>query len=102
MDGAGDEADSANFVMPGCRDYIASPGKENLLQQGVCIGWVAGLFDVVNLFGGTLGPCPPASVTKEQAVRVVASYIDARPTRLHEDFTTLALEAFLAAWPCRK
>jgi hypothetical protein len=37
-----------------------------------------------------------------QAVRIVVQFIDARPARLHERFTLLALEALTAAWPCKK
>lgn len=90
------EAGSANFFMPGCRDYIASSGKDVPIRQGVCIGWVGGLFDL------GLGFCAPAEATTAQAVRVVTGYLDARPSRLHERFTLLVLEALNEAWPCRK
>jgi hypothetical protein len=66
------------------------------IRQGVCLGWVGGLFNL------SLGFCAPADATVEQAVRVVTGYLDARPSRLHEGFTMLVLEALNAAWPCRK
>jgi hypothetical protein len=43
----------------------------------------------------------PDGVTLGQEVKVVVAYIDARPARMHEPFTQLALEALRTAWPCR-
>ena len=43
----------------------------------------------------------PERVTTEQMVRVVVTYIEGRPARMHEPFNHLALEALRAAWPCR-
>src|SRR5258708_9926592 len=31
----------------------------------------------------------------------IIAYIEARPTRMHESFNDLALEALRTAWPCR-
>jgi hypothetical protein len=36
-----------------------------------------------------------------EVVRVVVEYIHARPERMDERFTTLALEALRGAWPCK-
>jgi hypothetical protein len=45
--------------------------------------------------------CPHgADETLNQQVKVVISYIEARPARMHEPFRDLALEALRAAWPC--
>jgi hypothetical protein len=46
--------------------------------------------------------CPPDRFTYVQAQRVVTSYIDQQPARLHERFTKLALEGLMAAWPCSR
>ena len=46
--------------------------------------------------------CVPNLVTREQTVRVVIAYIDARPARMHEDIRGLALEALINAWPCKR
>jgi Rap1a immunity proteins len=45
--------------------------------------------------------CPPKGVTSGQALRVVVTYIDAIPARMHENFKYLAVEALRAAWPCK-
>jgi hypothetical protein len=34
-------------------------------------------------------------------VRVVIAYIEARPSRMHENFDLLALEALRTTWPCK-
>jgi hypothetical protein len=36
-----------------------------------------------------------------EVVRVVVEFIHARPERMEERFTTLALEALTATWPCK-
>jgi hypothetical protein len=91
------QSDTANYVMPGCRTYVSEPPIQgDLFKTGWCAGLVAGL-----VFTAT-GSCIPPEATKSQTVRVVLQYIDARPSRMHEDFTTLALEALKAAWPCKR
>ena len=42
----------------------------------------------------------PSKVTNAQLVKVVLTYIEAQPARLHENFVMLALEALRTAWPC--
>jgi hypothetical protein len=46
--------------------------------------------------------CSPQNVWREQRIRVVVAFIDARPARMHEDFRQLALEALMGAWPCKQ
>ncbi|WP_368039622.1 Rap1a/Tai family immunity protein [Tardiphaga sp. vice278] len=75
--------------MPGCRN------TDGLFQSGLCMGLISGL--AVN--GGS---CPPRGVPDGQKRLVIVAYIDARPSRLHEDFRILALEAMKAAWPCKR
>ncbi len=43
----------------------------------------------------------PDSVTQGQIVGIVVLYIEARPSRMHEPFRSLALEALFDAWSCR-
>ena len=80
-------------VMPGCRALLAQLA-ESRLGQGYCLGYVAALVDF------PLGICAPGTATYGQAVRVVTSYVDARPDRQHEPFAGLAMEALRQAWPC--
>ena len=96
------DINSANYIMPGCRDFIAY-SKQNLLGQGDCYGRIQGLsFALAG--DGILGVgriCSSSNVTADQDVRVVVQYIESRPARLHESFNALAVEALLAAWPCK-
>jgi hypothetical protein len=91
------ESDSANNVVPGCRNYISdNPRSGDIFKTGLCWGLISGLtYETENT-------CLPSAATQRQAVSVVVQYIDARPARMHEDFKKLALEALAAAWPCKR
>ncbi len=94
---AEEDIDSANFVMPGCRAYLAEVvPPEHRFAAAFCTGRIKKFV--------SMSPdiCVPQDVTVGQEVRVVVKYIDDRPARLHEDFRDLALEALRAAWPCKK
>ena len=92
-----DEADSANYVMQGCRHYMNFGDNVDPFRQGWCGGIIAGL-----TFFPPDSTCLPAGVTRAQVTRVTVQYIDSRPARMHEDFRILALEAMKAAWPCQR
>jgi hypothetical protein len=88
---------SANYVMPGCRAFLAR-GERDQLMQGLCVGRTDGVCDTAVVLGRV---CSPPQVTAGQAIGVVVQFIEARPVRMHEPFTKLALEALIAAWPCK-
>jgi Rap1a immunity proteins len=95
------ETDSANQAMAGCRRVLnpAAPHPPLEAMDGAyCIGVVVGL----SFASRGRDICPPAAVTKPQAVRVVVKYIDDRPERMHENFLELAHEALRSAFPCKK
>jgi hypothetical protein len=87
---------SANYLMSGCRAFIAGTG-ENYIYAGVCLGTVE---TVAHQWRQQI--CIPQGVTYNQAIKVVMAYIDARPARLHENFSDLAGVAMVTAWPCRQ
>lgn len=87
---------SANFYLPGCKDFIA--GKSNF-YAGRCVGAIE-VLDALNL--DTKLFCPPEANDNLQRVRVIIAYIEARPERMNEDFRLMANEAMAKAWPCRK
>ena len=93
------DTQSANYLMPGCRNFIRAGATDNPVLQGLCAGSVNGIAWGVSLASLL---CTPDEVTLSQEVRVVVAFIDARPARMHEDFRELAFEALLNAWPCRK
>ena len=88
---AATDTSSANYVMPGCRDFISSNSLTPAYPfvQGFCAGVIQGLiYDSHDI-------CLPSGVEKGQAVRIVVQYIDSQPARLHENFNALALEALV-------
>jgi Rap1a immunity proteins len=84
---------NADSKIVGCRNYVAS-SNDGLFSQGYCAGAVQALVEFA------AGACAPKSATNMQGVQIVVKYIDARPTRLHENFNKLAAEALRKAWPC--
>ena len=87
--------ESANEMMPGCRD-ATSENNRTLFLQGLCVGAINALADTDNEV------CLPPNSTLGQSLSVVINYIEARPERQHENFTLLAREALRQAWPCRR
>ena len=86
---------SANWVIPGCHAFIGQSGDP--MRANACAGMVWGVLDIAGIAKWV---CAPSTSTVGQAVRVVVQYIDARPARMHERFTFLALEALRGGWPC--
>jgi hypothetical protein len=101
---------TANYVLPGCQEFIARKiytSQQGAFLQGTCWGMVYSIMFTAS----RLRSPPPVSenarslcldVVAGQATRVIVSYIEARPARMHESFYGLALEALRAAWPCRR
>jgi len=85
---------SANYMVPGCRAFIAK-GFTELQKQGFCGGTIDALV------WSNLGVCAPEGVSLVEGVKVVVKYIDDRPQRQNENFKALALEALQTAWPCK-
>ena len=96
-----EDIESANYVMRGCRSFVAAIVTAQPPRNSVdafladrCLGIVDTISDIADV-------CGPADVTSGQVASVVVKYIDERPTRMHEKFIVLAREALQAAWPCR-
>jgi hypothetical protein len=90
------DPDSATNVMKGCRAILAK-SKSDTFLRGVCAGAVHAIAGLA--WDSEL--CVPTGITLAQEVQVVVTYIDARSDRQHQDFRSLALEAFKEAWPCK-
>ena len=102
---------SANFVVRGCRDALSDdPKRMAYVEAGICIGTVKTLVflgDVACLELKRTGVSPrtgalksPRGFTTEQAMRIVVRYIESHPERTQEYFYTMAMQAFVEAWPC--
>jgi hypothetical protein len=92
------DVDTADFMLPYCQRFLIPELQGREFWQGVCYGRVNG---AMVLDPNAFGICWPGEVTREQAIRVVVTYIEARPTRMHEEFFGLVMEALKAAWPCK-
>jgi hypothetical protein len=96
-----EDIESANFILPACKNVVEGNQREPF-RRGYCVGLVKGI--AMAKFNAPSGGCVdyPAGATSGQMVSVVIRYIEARPTRMHEDFGKAVLEALMDAWPCRK
>jgi Rap1a immunity proteins len=95
--------ESANALLPYCKyASVDRPrgGFDVGWGVGLCYAMIVGVGYVTGDMPEHLRSCRPDKVTNEQLVRVVISYVEARPERMHEDIRQLALEAFHRAWPC--
>lgn len=81
-------------VLPACIEGLNETSGG--FAQGICLGVIRTLAEEHHEV------CLPEEVTVGQYLSVVVKYLDGRPTRLHERFVDLALEALMAAWPCRR
>ena len=89
------DMDASNgMLMPGRRRVSGQSYQGDQFKAGLCSGIGRA---TANNFS-----CFPVGVTFGQMVRVVVTYIDARPARLHESFLVLAREALQEAWPCQR
>ncbi len=94
---------SANYYLPGCRDFANKEFARNPFLQGECIGIIEGL----SVTASDLDPifvvnrsCTPDNATLAQMATVVVLWFDQHPERWHQDFRALALLALHDAWPC--
>jgi hypothetical protein len=111
---AAEDVSSANYYLSGCQEFVARNGATSG-RQGLCGGTVRGIVymgKALSLLQMDYSSPPnalvwiycldiPDDATVAQATRVIVSYIEARPARMHENFNDLALEALRTAWPCR-
>jgi hypothetical protein len=89
---------SANDIMPSCRSFLAND-RSDIFGIGFCIGSVSATFDLL-VHSNVV--CNPIGSNYGQAIRIAVQYIDARPQRHHERFSSLVFEALVSAWPCRR
>ena len=103
----------ANYVLPLCKAWlkIAVEGDINevgsiaqiepirLTSSGMCAGVVIGIAEALRILQFA---CPQKPVSNEQIVRTVVEEIENHPDQVQEEFSVLASEAILTAWPCLK
>jgi hypothetical protein len=79
-----------------------TPNEESF-GQGVCRGYVMGLYDAM-LHGASIegwSPCIPAGVTVGQVVDAARQFLTSHPERRDMEAAALVAEALAKAFPCR-
>jgi len=95
-----EDVNSANYLLPGCKEWLARTIDPNSFRRGLCVGTVETIAFMAPALKARCADIPKG-VTNDQSVQVVIRYIEARANRMHESFRFLALEAIVDAWPCR-
>jgi hypothetical protein len=89
---------SANWIMPGCRAWLASNSDREPVTSRICAGKIVGVRGTMQRLNVI---CVPSRATIDQTIRIVVQYIEARPAMHHLQFHDLAFDALRATWPCR-
>jgi hypothetical protein len=96
---------SANYYLPGCRDFVNRQFARAPFLQGECVGIIEGLAVTASDLDPTVfvisRSCAPDNATLGQMATVVVHWLDQHPERWNEDFKALALLALHDAWPCK-
>jgi len=107
---AGEELDSANFLLPYCKTAVAKASPSTFLE-GLCVGKIVTAAQIAELIfrpGRRIAKDEfkclevPDGVANSELIRVVIKYVEATPERMHKPLHVLALDAFFDAWPCKK
>ncbi|MCK1517128.1 hypothetical protein IVB22_32420 [Bradyrhizobium sp. 190] len=96
---AAPDVGSGNYMLQHCQHYIANDRFD--VWVGECGGTIGTLLFLGNALPEGFKICRPKGSTKEQAARVIVSYMQSNPEDLHEDFRILAMTALSKAWPCK-
>ena len=83
--------------MSGNEVYEDCTGPKGPPKMGICIGYVVGISDALNMDGSV---CTPANVTVGQVVDVIVNYLQANPKYRHISASLLAGAALREAFPC--
>jgi len=103
-------AASASEVLPACKLYLSVVKRHGAVSQseishlvdaGECLGAIYAMLTLSHSLAEPLKFCPPVEFEAEEGVLTVVAYIESRPGRAREDFTTVALEALRSKWPCK-
>ncbi|WP_354097554.1 Rap1a/Tai family immunity protein [Bradyrhizobium sp. S3.2.12] len=85
-------------MLPHCKALIEDK------PPGVWEGQCGGTIDTLVWVGSSLPKrgrfCAPKGIPHMQAHRVVVSWLERHPERLHLSFQGLVMEALMEAWPC--
>ncbi len=82
------------------------PNSGSQIGAGTCLGTVQGMRHLNTFYSLTLEKdqlffCIPAKVSAGQLARVVVSYLENNPAKLHEHEGLLVFNSFVDAYPCK-
>jgi hypothetical protein len=92
---------TANAMLGPCKRF-ADSGSASSPSEGMCVGSLYSIFSVSTYFPPSQSFCSPDNIHALQLARVAIKYMEDNPARLHEPFSSLAIEAFRKAWPCKR
>jgi Rap1a immunity proteins len=107
---AAENTGSTNYMLPGCKITVRTKNYVawvRCLQTIHTIRVILDLLEQDQAVGRVSLDTPwcasiPRGAPDQQVADVVAKWAEARPERMHREFTVLALFAIQDAWPCRK
>ncbi|MGK2287274.1 Rap1a/Tai family immunity protein [Pedomonas sp. V897] len=94
-----------NHLLKMCTSRIdtGSSGMKEAFDYGVCMGFIAGSLDYVQLINEAAKKnitCVPDGVTAGQAKDIVVKYLQNNPEKRHEPQPLVTIFAFQDAFPC--
>ena len=107
---AGNAFGDGNKLLTQCENALSiNEGEaakvDSIARAGFCLGMMQGMTSMNGYYQTLLGKkalfCLPEGVTNGQAARVVVKYLKEHPEKLHEHESSLALWAFVEAFPCK-
>ena len=73
-------------------------------SRSICLGYAGGIADALTAFSiaypTMVQVCMPAGITMQQTMDVVIRHLQAHPEDRHLPAAALAIEAFVATFPC--
>lgn len=79
--------------------------REGSPDAAACSGYIAGVFDMIDGYQGTLDVksyiCVPVSVKVSQLKRIVVKFLNANPKQLHLSARGEVWDALHEAFPCK-
>lgn len=82
-------------MAPNCRQEA-----KDSFAKGVCFGAVMAIFNLANLYQADAKFCPPPKADVGTAIKLVLTYLEARPDMQDAPFEALALIVMHLTWPC--
>jgi hypothetical protein len=105
---------TGSSLLENCREYekIEAGQDANLVEVGFCLGYIGGVWDIIQLQrfrSETEAParfllesCTPNGATRGQVALIVIKHLKENPAQLHLSATVPIMAALQEAWPCPK